>query len=44
MGCAPRLRTDADFRVERGPDGRWHTYRPDGAEILLDRSELLVSV
>ena len=23
------------FRVERRPDGRWHTYRPDGTEILL---------
>ncbi|MGY1780358.1 DUF222 domain-containing protein [Geodermatophilus sp. SYSU D01036] len=21
------------FRVERQPDGRWHTYRPDGTEI-----------
>ena len=23
------------FRVERDPTGRWHTYRPDGTEILL---------
>ena len=23
------------FRVERHPDGRWRTYRPDGTEILL---------
>jgi hypothetical protein len=23
------------FRVERQPDGRWRTYRPDGTEILL---------
>jgi hypothetical protein len=23
------------FRVERPPDGRWRTYRPDGTEILL---------
>ncbi|MGY5892361.1 DUF222 domain-containing protein [Blastococcus deserti] len=23
------------FRVERSPDGRWRTYRPDGTEILL---------
>jgi len=23
------------FTVQRGPDGRWHTYRPDGTEILL---------
>jgi hypothetical protein len=30
------------FRVERGPNGRWHTYRPDGTEILLDRRDLLV--
>jgi hypothetical protein len=23
------------FRVERPPDGRWRTYRPDGSEIVL---------
>jgi hypothetical protein len=23
------------FTVERDPGGRWHTYRPDGSEILL---------
>jgi hypothetical protein len=23
------------FRVEREPDGRWRTYRPDGTEILV---------
>ncbi|MCU1613499.1 MAG: endonuclease, partial [Frankiales bacterium] len=23
------------FRIERQPDGRWHTYRPDGTEILI---------
>jgi hypothetical protein len=23
------------FRIERQPDGRWRTYRPDGTEILL---------
>jgi hypothetical protein len=23
------------FRVERPPDGRWRTYRPDGSEILI---------
>ncbi|UOY04000.1 HNH endonuclease [Blastococcus sp. PRF04-17] len=23
------------FRVERQPDGRWHTHRPDGTEILI---------
>jgi hypothetical protein len=23
------------FRVERDPRGRWHTYRPDGTEILI---------
>jgi hypothetical protein len=22
------------FRIERDPGGRWHTYRPDGTEIL----------
>ncbi|MGY1741964.1 MULTISPECIES: DUF222 domain-containing protein [unclassified Blastococcus] len=29
------------YRIERDPDGRWHTYRPDGTEILLDRDDLL---
>jgi hypothetical protein len=28
------------FRIERQPDGRWHTYRPDGTEILLDEPHL----
>jgi Domain of unknown function (DUF222) len=23
------------FRIDRDPDGRWHTYRPDGTEIVL---------
>jgi len=23
------------FRIARAPDGRWHTYRPDGTEILM---------
>ncbi|WP_157944090.1 HNH endonuclease signature motif containing protein, partial [Blastococcus atacamensis] len=23
------------FRIERDADGRWHTYRPDGTEILV---------
>jgi HNH endonuclease len=23
------------FRIERPPDGRWRTWRPDGTEILL---------
>ena len=23
------------FRIERQPDGRWRTYRPDGSEIVL---------
>jgi hypothetical protein len=23
------------FRVERDPGGRWHTWRPDGTEILI---------
>ncbi len=22
------------FAIHRDPDGRWHTYRPDGTEIL----------
>jgi hypothetical protein len=24
------------FRIERDPEGRWHTYRPDGTEILIE--------
>jgi hypothetical protein len=24
------------FRVERDPGGRWHTWRPDGTEILIE--------
>jgi hypothetical protein len=28
------------FRIERQPDGRWHTYRPDGTEILLGEALL----
>ena len=24
------------FRIEREPDGRWRTWRPDGTEIVLD--------
>ena len=23
------------FRIDRQPDGRWRTYRPDGTEILI---------
>ena len=23
------------FRIERDPGGRWHTYRPDGTEIVV---------
>ena len=26
------------FRVERDTAGRWHTYRPDGTEILTIRA------
>ena len=26
------------FRVERQPDGRWRSYRPDGTEILIEAS------
>src|SRR3954447_20654092 len=29
------------FQIQRDPDGRWHTYRPDGTEILLPRPLLL---
>jgi Domain of unknown function (DUF222)/HNH endonuclease len=25
------------FRIERDTGGRWHTYRPDGTEILIGR-------
>ena len=28
------------FRIERQPDGRWRTYRPDGTEILINPSLL----
>src|SRR3712207_4615183 len=31
------------FRVERQPDGRWRTYRPDGTEILIGEPFLLAS-
>jgi hypothetical protein len=24
------------FEVVRDPAGRWHTYRPDGTEILIE--------
>jgi hypothetical protein len=30
------------FRVERPPDGRWRTYRPDDTEILLAEPLLAV--
>lgn len=23
------------FRIERDPGGRWHTYRPDGSQIVV---------
>jgi hypothetical protein len=26
------------FRIDRDPHGRWHTYRPDGTEILISPS------
>jgi hypothetical protein len=29
------------FRVERQPDGRWRTWRPDGTEILIGRPLLV---
>src|SRR3954452_886614 len=29
------------FHIQRDPDGRWHTYRPDGTEIPLPRPLLL---
>jgi hypothetical protein len=32
----------AGFRIDRDPDGTWHTHRPDGTEILLSRDDLLV--
>jgi Domain of unknown function (DUF222)/HNH endonuclease len=28
----------AGFRLERRPDGTWHTWRPDGTKILLPRA------
>jgi hypothetical protein len=30
------------YRIDRDPDGTWHTHRPDGTEILLGRKDLLV--
>jgi len=30
------------FRIERQPDGRWRTWRPDGTEILLPQPLLAV--
>jgi hypothetical protein len=32
--CAGDERTRSQQRVERQPDGRWRTWRPDGTEIL----------
>jgi hypothetical protein len=29
------------FRVERGPDGRWRTYRPDDTEIVIGQPLLV---
>jgi hypothetical protein len=29
------------FRIERDPGGRWHTYRPDGTEILVEPRQLV---
>ncbi len=29
------------FRVERGPGGRWRTFRPDGTEIVIGRPLLV---
>ena len=29
------------FRVERDPDGRWRTFRPDGSEIIIGHSLLV---
>ncbi|WP_199584219.1 HNH endonuclease signature motif containing protein [Blastococcus sp. TF02A-30] len=31
------------FRIDRDPAGRWHTYRPDGTEILFGEPFLLLS-
>ncbi len=31
----PALLDRHGFRVERQPDGRWRTWRPDGTEILI---------
>jgi len=31
----PHAKFHHGFRVERPPDGRWRTYRPDGTEILI---------
>jgi hypothetical protein len=29
------------FRVEREPDGRWRTFRPDDTEILIGQPLLV---
>jgi hypothetical protein len=29
------------FQVERPPDGRWRTYRPDGTEIVIGQPQLV---
>jgi hypothetical protein len=35
LGKSHHTKVHHGFRVERQPDGRWRTYRPDGTEILL---------
>ena len=31
------------FDVDRDADGRWHTYRPDGSEILINNPDLIAA-
>ena len=31
----PHTKVHHGFRIERDAGGRWHTYRPDGTEILI---------
>jgi hypothetical protein len=39
--CERHTKVHHGFRIERDPHGRWHTYRPDGTEILIGTPLLL---
>ena len=40
-GVHNRLKSRRGFRTRRDPDGRWHTYRPDGTEITWSRRDMV---